>query len=116
MYCIFEACSSLVVERRAVPTFTPTPLNPGSSLALTVSKLAEENTRKPPNQHLIELIKSEADGNFIQTISRVRCRVTVVQKASVRWLCKRCGELVTRNECTGGCYSAGGYKFSAEAR
>ncbi|XP_068693359.1 CST complex subunit CTC1-like isoform X1 [Montipora foliosa] len=116
MYCIFEACSSLVVERRAVPTFTRTPLNPGSSLTLTVSKVAEENTKKPPNRHLIELIKSEADGNFIQTISRVRCRVTVVQKASVRWLCKRCGELVTRNECTGGCYSAVGYKFNAEAR
>lgn len=116
MYCTFEACSSLVVEKRAVPTFTQEPLNPGTSVTRKVLNLAEENTKQLRNLNLMELIRSEDEGNFVQTISRVRCRVTIVQKASLRWLCKRCGELVTRNECVGGCYSAVGYKFHAEAR
>lgn len=116
MYCTFEACSSLVVEKRAVPTFTHVPLYPGPSVTRKALNLAEENTKQLPNLNLIELIQSEDEGNFVQTISRVRCRVTIVQKASLRWLCKRCGELVTRNECIGGCYGAVGYKFHAEAR
>lgn len=116
MYCTFEACSSLVVEKRAVPTFSDAPLNPGPSVTRKVLNLAEENTKQLPNVNLMELIRSEDEGNFVQTISRVRCRVTIVQKASLRWLCKRCGELVTRNECIGGCYGTVGYKFHAEAR
>ena len=117
MYCTFEACSSIVVERRAVTNIADDLLNPPSVVNVTASTSAEESTRKQlPNRYLIELIRSEAIGNFVQTISRVRCRVTAVQKASLRWLCKRCGEVVTRNECTGGCYSSAGYKFNAEAR
>ena len=116
MYCTFEACSSIVVESRAFTNFTDVQLNPRSSVNVTASTSAVESTKQLPNRHLIELIRSEAQGNFVQTISRVRCRVTAVQKASLRWLCKRCGELVTRNECTGGCYSSVGYKFNAEAR
>lgn len=118
MYCTFEACSSVVVETRAVTNFTDVPLDPRSSVSLTASASAsaEENTKDPPNRHLIDLIRSEAQGNFVQTISRVRCRVTAVQKVNLRWLCKRCGELVTRNDCTGGCYGSAGYRFNAEAR
>ena len=116
MYCTFEACSSIVVESRAVTNFTSVQLNPRSLDNVTASTSAVENTKQLPNRYLIDLIRSETQGNFVQTISRVRCRVTAVQKASLRWLCKRCGELVTRNECTGGCYSSVGYKFNAEAR
>lgn len=116
MYCTFEACSSVVVERRAVTNFTDVPLDPRFSVSLTASASAEENTKDPPNRHLIDLIRSEAQGNFVQTISRVRCRVTAVQKVNLRWLCKRCGELVTRNDCTGGCYGSAEYRFNAEAR
>lgn len=116
MYCTFEACSSVVVESRTVTNFTDVPLKPRSSVNLAASTSLEENTKQLPNQRLSELIQSEAKGNFVQTISRVRCRVTAVQKASLRWLCKRCGKLVTRNACTGGCFSSGGYKFNAEAR
>ena len=116
MYCTFEACSSVVVESRAVTNFTDVPLKPRSSVNLAESTSLEENMKQLPNQRLSELIQSEAKGNFVQTISRVRCRVTAVQKASLRWLCKRCGKLVTRNACTGGCFSSVGYKFNAEAR
>ena len=116
MYCTFEACSSIVVERGTFSNITDVQLNPRPLDNVTASTSTEENTTVLPNRYLIDLIRNETQGNFIQTISRVRCRVTAVQKASLRWLCKRCGELVFRNECTSGCYSSAGYKFNAEAR
>ncbi|XP_078362482.1 CST complex subunit CTC1-like isoform X2 [Oculina patagonica] len=116
MYCTFEACSSVVVERRAITNLTDIQPNPQSSALVTASTSGEEITKKLPNRRLIELIESEAQGKFVQTISCVSCRVTAVQKASLRWLCKRCEELVTRNECTAGCFSSKGYKLHAEVR
>lgn len=116
MYCTFEACSSIFVERRAATNFTGVQPNPQYSVNVAASTSGEANTKELPNQYLVGLIQSEAQGKFVQTISRVRCRVTAVQKASLRWLCKRCGELVSRNECTTGCYSSVGYKLNAEAR
>ena len=116
MYCTFEACSYIVVERRTFSKITDVQLDPRLSDNVTASTSAEENTKVLPNRYLIDLILNETQGNFIQTLSRVRCRVTAVQKASLRWLCKRCGELVFRNECTSGCHSSAGYKFNAEAR
>lgn len=116
MYCTFEACSSIVVERRAITNLTDVQLNPQSSVSATTSNPEEEVTKQLPYHHLIELIESEAQGKFVQTISWVSCRVTAVQKATLRWLCKRCEGLVTRNECTAGCFSTKGYKLHAEVR
>jgi len=116
VYCTFEACSSVFVERREIQSLNDVQPNPQSLVSVTASGSGEE-TNKPLAQHqLIELIQSEAQGKFVQTITCVRCRITTVQKASLRWLCKRCGELVTRNECTAGCYSSKGYKLNAEVR
>ena len=89
MYCTFEACSSIVVERRTFSNITDVQLNSRQPDNVTASTSAEENTKVLPNRYLIDLIRNETQGNFIQTISRVRCRVTAVQKASLRWLCKR---------------------------
>ena len=114
VYCTFEACSSVFVERRAITNLVQS--NPKSSVSDTASRSGKETNKSLANRQLIELIQSEAQGKFVQTISCVRCRVTAVQKASLRWLCKRCGELVTRNECTTGCCSSKGYKLNAEVR
>lgn len=116
MYCTFEACSAVVVERRAVTNLSDIQSNPQSSISLTASKPGEEVSKQLPTGRLIELIQSEAEGKFVQTISCVHCRVTAVQKACLRWVCKRCEELVTRNECTAGCFSSQGYKLHAEVR
>lgn len=116
MYCTFEACSSVFVERRAITNLNDVQPNPQSLVSVTASRSGEEIIKRLPNRQLIELIQSEAQGKFVQTISCVRCRVTAVQKASLRWLCKRCGELVTRNECTAGCFSSKGYKLNSEVR
>jgi len=116
VYCTFEACSSVFVERRAITSLNDVQPNPQFSVSVTASRSGEETNRPLAQRQLIELIQSEAQGKFVQTISFVRCRVTAVQKASLRWLCKRCGELVTRNECTAGCYSSKGYKINAEVR
>ena len=119
VYCTFEACSSVFVERRAISNLHDVQSNLRSSVSGAASRSAEgtEGINKPlATRQLIELIESEAQGKFVQTISCVRCRITAVQKASLRWLCKRCGELVTRNECTAGCYSSKGYKLNAEVR
>ena len=116
VYCTFEACSSIFVERRAITNLKDVQPNPQSSVSITASRSGEETNRPLTNRHLMELIQSEAQGKFVQTISCICCRVTAIQKASLRWLCKRCGELVTRNECTAGCYSSKGYKLNAEVR
>lgn len=116
VYCTFEACSSIFVERRAVTNLHDIQPNSQSSLSVTASRSGEETNKPLANRHLIELIQSEAQGEFVQTISCIRVQVTAIQKASLRWLCKRCGELVTRNECTAGCYSSKGYKLNAEVR
>ena len=116
VYCAFEACSSVFVERRAIASLNDVQPNPQCLVSVTASRSGEETNKPLAQRQLIELIQSEAQGKFVQTITCVRCRVTAVQKASLRWLCKRCGELVTRNECTAGCYSSKGYKLNAEVR
>lgn len=116
MYCTFEACSSIFVKRRAAKNLTSIQPTPQFSFSIAASSSNEALTKELPNQCLIRLIQSEAQGRFVQTISRVRCRVIAVQRASLRWLCKRCGELVARNECAACCFCSPGYKLNAEAR
>lgn len=116
VYCTFEACSSVFVERRVITNLNDVQPNPQSSASGTVSRSGQEFNKPLANRLLIELIQSETQGKCVQTISCVRCRVTAIQRACLRWQCKRCGELVTRNECTAGCYSSKGYKLNAEVR
>ena len=123
MYCTFEACSSIVVERGAVTNFIDlfprqqaSGLIPGDTIVTSASTANDGKHKHLPNRYLIDLIRSETQGHFVQTISRVRCRVTAVQKASVRWQCKRCGEPIAGGECTNQCPSTIGYKLHAEVR
>ena len=123
IYCLFDACSSIVVENRAAPNISEIPTrltassNPAAHSSVVDSRMpAEERMTQIPNRYLIELIRSESEGILVQTISRVRCRVTAVQRATLRWKCSRCGELAMKEECTGRCINPTECYFAAEAR
>ena len=111
VYCSFEACSSLTVTTSAYQY--PTVVQPNTN-----SKVVSTNQRASsvPDRLLAELIQCEASGNRIHSISRIRCRVTSVQKLGMRWHCSKCSQVIIREECPQGCRGDERFRFCAEAR
>ncbi|XP_048583401.1 CST complex subunit CTC1 isoform X2 [Nematostella vectensis] len=108
LYCSFAACSSINVEHFAPitqPCLTASPKMP----------IEHALTANIPHRSLHELISIQSRGSFLQTVARVRCTVTAVQKVALSWRCLRCSHVVVKNECSFGCPAAG-FRFAADAR
>jgi len=141
VYCSFEACSSLTVQAVAEKGLSVNhSVNQSINQSIIQSIIQSINhfflfppdttpsTADLPQAHqtiqmcsvprrfLVDLVTSETSGRRIQTISRIRCRVTSVQKLSMRWDCSRCSHVIVREECPQGCRSDVPFRFCAEAR
>lgn len=113
-YCRFDVCSSLKVEQMASARY-----NASSEIRPFLGPKIQGTGRdaeRSPNANIIDLIRQESCGRLIQTIVRVRCRVTKVQRAVLRWTCCKCGHSVVKEECSATCGMSSGCKFNAELR
>ena len=120
LYCTFDTCSSLEIERTP-PATVRAQADRGFLSSATPQGTGADSTGSVHassfhTDHIIGFVRREASGSLVQTVSRVRCRVTNVRRASLRWICCKCGQLVIREECSAGCGVASGYKFTAELR
>ncbi|XP_031564165.1 CST complex subunit CTC1-like isoform X2 [Actinia tenebrosa] len=119
IYCSFDACSSLTIDEPATEHLAPSvhrASRSNSRACSSESLIKQPQLSSVPQRLLIDFVKCETSGSRIHTISQVRCRVTAVQKVSLRWQCARCGHVIIREECSQGCANTGGFTFSAEAR
>jgi hypothetical protein len=119
MYCSFDACSSIIIEKAATGYLAPSARTASGNqprTCATESSMKHPQMSSVPHRFLTDFIQCESSGSRIHTISQVRCRVTAVQRVTMRWQCAKCGHVIIREECSQGCTSSEGFKFSAEAR
>lgn len=100
VYCNFLACTNI-----AVVQCTTTPL------AISTVDGDAHLYQQLESRHLIDFID---EATMPRTICRLFVRVTLINMASVRWLCDGCNNLIASNTCTMGCKVVG-RRFCADA-